>query len=349
MPELADRLPEPPEAAADPEVRRGLLPRAVRSLLAAHGPRGAGRGGRPLGRPGDPGPAAPTAGGSAAPATTGPHRAPGSGLPALGIRVQPRARRGGRGATVDARGDGRVRPAPTGGAGDGAGVRGAVQRQRTAVGRGRPCCSRARKAAPERSGRRTAEERRTAEGAVAGSPPGAVAARAIWRSAADRSPTTRKRVVEAAAVLNLPVTVDTLAEWPTWNPGGRACRRPGGTAVGAPRRRTAPGVPAPLDRQGRAGRHAGAEPGVAESAGRTGAAAPAAETAARGAGPAVPGRRAGRRRACAALSRPRPGRAEGDYTAATTLYTQAVTEEPRAGAVSAPPPSWPARRTGRGR
>ncbi|MFJ7128727.1 LuxR C-terminal-related transcriptional regulator [Streptomyces sp. NPDC098101] len=37
VPELADRLPRPPAAAADPEVRRGLLPRAVGALLAAAG------------------------------------------------------------------------------------------------------------------------------------------------------------------------------------------------------------------------------------------------------------------------------------------------------------------------
>ncbi|MDG9701566.1 LuxR family transcriptional regulator [Streptomyces sp. DH37] len=37
VPELADRLPRPPESAADPEVRRGLLPRAVGALLAALG------------------------------------------------------------------------------------------------------------------------------------------------------------------------------------------------------------------------------------------------------------------------------------------------------------------------
>ncbi|MGC5363158.1 LuxR C-terminal-related transcriptional regulator [Streptomyces sp. DT24] len=37
VPELADRLPPPPASAADPEVRRGLLPRAVGALLAALG------------------------------------------------------------------------------------------------------------------------------------------------------------------------------------------------------------------------------------------------------------------------------------------------------------------------
>ncbi|MFE5734582.1 LuxR C-terminal-related transcriptional regulator [Streptomyces sp. NPDC056528] len=37
VPELADRLPPPPAAAADPEVRRGLLPRAIGALLAAVG------------------------------------------------------------------------------------------------------------------------------------------------------------------------------------------------------------------------------------------------------------------------------------------------------------------------
>ncbi|WP_432115939.1 ATP-binding protein [Streptomyces sp. S1] len=37
VPELADRLPRPPASAADPEVRRGLLPRAVEALLAAVG------------------------------------------------------------------------------------------------------------------------------------------------------------------------------------------------------------------------------------------------------------------------------------------------------------------------
>ncbi|MFJ3782864.1 ATP-binding protein [Streptomyces sp. NPDC090093] len=37
VPELADRLPRPPASAADPEVRRGLLPRAVGALLAAVG------------------------------------------------------------------------------------------------------------------------------------------------------------------------------------------------------------------------------------------------------------------------------------------------------------------------
>ncbi|WP_411074069.1 LuxR C-terminal-related transcriptional regulator [Streptomyces sp. cmx-4-7] len=37
VPELADRLPPPPAAAADPEVRRGLLPRAIGALLAAAG------------------------------------------------------------------------------------------------------------------------------------------------------------------------------------------------------------------------------------------------------------------------------------------------------------------------
>ncbi|MCK8680614.1 ATP-binding protein, partial [Streptomyces lichenis] len=37
VPELAGRLPEPPASAADPEVRRALLPRAVRALLAAQG------------------------------------------------------------------------------------------------------------------------------------------------------------------------------------------------------------------------------------------------------------------------------------------------------------------------
>lgn len=37
VPELADRLPAPPASAADPEVRRGLLPRAVQRLLAALG------------------------------------------------------------------------------------------------------------------------------------------------------------------------------------------------------------------------------------------------------------------------------------------------------------------------
>ncbi|MGW0028673.1 ATP-binding protein [Streptomyces sp. NPDC003314] len=37
VPELADRLPLPPASAADPEVRRGLLPRAVGALLAAVG------------------------------------------------------------------------------------------------------------------------------------------------------------------------------------------------------------------------------------------------------------------------------------------------------------------------
>ncbi|MET9255450.1 LuxR C-terminal-related transcriptional regulator [Streptomyces sp. NPDC003717] len=37
VPELADRLPPPPAAAADPEVRRGLLPRAVAALLTALG------------------------------------------------------------------------------------------------------------------------------------------------------------------------------------------------------------------------------------------------------------------------------------------------------------------------
>ncbi|MFB7339086.1 LuxR C-terminal-related transcriptional regulator [Streptomyces hydrogenans] len=37
VPELADRLPEPPASALDPEVRRGLLPRAVGTLLASLG------------------------------------------------------------------------------------------------------------------------------------------------------------------------------------------------------------------------------------------------------------------------------------------------------------------------
>ncbi|WP_323185951.1 AAA family ATPase [Streptomyces sp. NBC_00233] len=37
VPELADRLPMAPAAAADPDVRRGLLPRAVRTLLASLG------------------------------------------------------------------------------------------------------------------------------------------------------------------------------------------------------------------------------------------------------------------------------------------------------------------------
>ncbi|MFC8899368.1 LuxR C-terminal-related transcriptional regulator [Streptomyces cinereoruber] len=37
VPELADRLPDPPAGAADPEVRRGLLPRAIGALLAAVG------------------------------------------------------------------------------------------------------------------------------------------------------------------------------------------------------------------------------------------------------------------------------------------------------------------------
>ncbi|MER7600007.1 ATP-binding protein [Streptomyces hydrogenans] len=37
VPELADRLPDPPASAADPEVRRGLLPRAVGALLASLG------------------------------------------------------------------------------------------------------------------------------------------------------------------------------------------------------------------------------------------------------------------------------------------------------------------------
>ncbi|MYS08033.1 LuxR family transcriptional regulator, partial [Streptomyces sp. SID6041] len=37
VPELIDRLPRPPVSAADPEVRRGLLPRAVRTLLASLG------------------------------------------------------------------------------------------------------------------------------------------------------------------------------------------------------------------------------------------------------------------------------------------------------------------------
>ncbi|MFF5454688.1 ATP-binding protein [Streptomyces sp. NPDC012950] len=37
VPELADRLPRPPAPAADPEVRRELLPRAVGALLAAVG------------------------------------------------------------------------------------------------------------------------------------------------------------------------------------------------------------------------------------------------------------------------------------------------------------------------
>ncbi|MFF3289279.1 ATP-binding protein [Streptomyces sp. NPDC003023] len=37
VPELADRLPAPPPSATDPEVRRGLLPRAVGMLLAALG------------------------------------------------------------------------------------------------------------------------------------------------------------------------------------------------------------------------------------------------------------------------------------------------------------------------
>ncbi|MFJ5934402.1 ATP-binding protein [Streptomyces sp. NPDC093071] len=37
VPELTDRLPRPPASAADPEVRRGLLPRAVGALLAAVG------------------------------------------------------------------------------------------------------------------------------------------------------------------------------------------------------------------------------------------------------------------------------------------------------------------------
>ncbi|MFJ3499448.1 LuxR C-terminal-related transcriptional regulator [Streptomyces sp. NPDC090135] len=37
VPELADRLPDPPPAAAAPEVRRGLLPRAIGVLLASVG------------------------------------------------------------------------------------------------------------------------------------------------------------------------------------------------------------------------------------------------------------------------------------------------------------------------
>ncbi|MEU6979008.1 AAA family ATPase [Streptomyces sp. NPDC046371] len=37
VPELADRLPHPPASAADPEIRRGLLPRAVGTLLASLG------------------------------------------------------------------------------------------------------------------------------------------------------------------------------------------------------------------------------------------------------------------------------------------------------------------------
>ncbi|MER5740704.1 LuxR C-terminal-related transcriptional regulator [Streptomyces sp. NPDC002262] len=37
VPELADRLPEPPASASDPEVRRGLLPRAVGALLGSLG------------------------------------------------------------------------------------------------------------------------------------------------------------------------------------------------------------------------------------------------------------------------------------------------------------------------
>lgn len=37
VPELADRLPPPPAAAAEPEIRRRLLPRAIGELLAAYG------------------------------------------------------------------------------------------------------------------------------------------------------------------------------------------------------------------------------------------------------------------------------------------------------------------------
>ncbi|MFE6820684.1 AAA family ATPase, partial [Streptomyces sp. NPDC057675] len=37
VPELADRLPDPPASASDPEVRRGLLPRAVATLLGSLG------------------------------------------------------------------------------------------------------------------------------------------------------------------------------------------------------------------------------------------------------------------------------------------------------------------------
>ncbi|MFC7931953.1 LuxR C-terminal-related transcriptional regulator [Streptomyces cinereoruber] len=37
VPELADRLPDPPAGAADPEVRRGLLPRSIGALLTAVG------------------------------------------------------------------------------------------------------------------------------------------------------------------------------------------------------------------------------------------------------------------------------------------------------------------------
>ncbi|WP_345638567.1 ATP-binding protein [Streptomyces thinghirensis] len=338
VPELAGRLPEPPEAAADPEVRRGLLPRAVRSLLAAHGPavlvvedvHWADPATRDLLHRllADPPPRLRL--------VLTERRAP--GLPALGIRVPDHVlveevevrpwtpeetgefvrRRLGERATGP--GSAEAVHARTGG------FPAAAEALLRAVREGGTTGA-AEGVAP-------AESVAPAEGAVRAVLAAGVPSRLRRDLAQRRGPLTddAQRVVEAAAVLNLPVTVDTLAEVADLEPG-RAER-----AVAQAVRRSVlradgphPGFRHPLDRQAVLDDMPGPSLAwlslrAARALRRRGGPPPLAELARlyRAAGRTKEGLR------CLVAAADRAA-AEGDYTAATTLYTQAVTEEPRAG------------------
>ncbi|MFB7088544.1 LuxR C-terminal-related transcriptional regulator [Streptomyces sp. NPDC056296] len=338
VPELADRLPKPPEAAADPEVWRGLLPRAVRLLLAAHGPvvmvvedvHWADPATRDLlhrllaDLP------------TRLRLVLTERRAP--GLPALGIRVPDhvlveevevrpwtpeetgefvrrrlgeRATEPGAAAAVHARTGGFPAAAE-------ALLRALCQGDTTGAAEG---------VAP-------AESVAPAEGIVRAVRAARVPARLRRDLAQRRGPLTddAQRVVEAAAVLNLPVTVYVLAEVADLEPGrteravAQAVRRSVLRADGPH-----PGFRHPLDRQAvlddmPGPRLAWLSLRAARALRRCGTPPPLAELARlyRAAGRTKEGLR------CLVAAADRAA-AEGDYTAATTLYTQAVAEEPRAG------------------
>ncbi|MFE0804588.1 ATP-binding protein [Streptomyces sp. NPDC058812] len=332
VPELADRLPEPPEAAADPEVRRGLLPRAVRFLLAAHGPavmvvedvHWADPATRDLLHRllADPPPRLRL--------VLTERRAP--GLPVPGIRVPDHV-------LVE---EVEVRPwtpEETGEfvrrrLGERATEPGAAEAVHARTG-GFPAAAEALLRAVCGGGSTGAAEGvAPAEGTVRAVLAAGVPSRVRRDLAQRRGPLTddAQRVVEAAAVLNLPVTVDTLAEVADLEPGrteravAQAVRRSVLRADG-PR----PGFRHPLERQAvlddmPGPRLAWLSLRAARALQRRGAPPPLAELARlyRAAGRTKEGLR------CLVAAADRAA-AEGDYTAATTLYTQAVTEEPGAG------------------
>ncbi|MGK9463124.1 LuxR C-terminal-related transcriptional regulator [Streptomyces sp. G6] len=331
VPELADRLPEPPAAAADPETRRGLLPRAVRLLLAAHGPvvmvvedvHWADPATRDLLHrlladlpPG-------------LRLVLTERRAP--GLPALGIRVPDHV-------LVE---EVEVRPWTPEETGEF--VRRRLRERATEPGAAEEVHART-------GGFPDAAEallRAVCHGGIPGAADGAAPAEGVVRAvgaaevparlrrdmAQRRGPLTddAQRVVEAAAVLELPVTVHVLAEVAGLEPErteravAQAVRRSVLRADGPH-----PGFRHPLDRQAVLDEVPG--PGLAwlslraaRALQRRGAPLPLAELARlyRAAGRTKESLR------CLVTAADRAA-AEGDYTAATTLYTQAVTEDPRA-------------------